>query len=38
MTTIGYLIVILGAGSIAVQLMGLIDRIDNPRPRRRRAA
>jgi hypothetical protein len=31
------LIVILGAGSIAVNLMNLIDRIDQPRPRKRRA-
>ncbi len=37
MTTLGYLIVILGAGSIAVNLMHLIDRIDQPRPRRRAA-
>ncbi len=37
MTTLGYMIVILGAGSIAVNLMHLIDRIDQPRPRRRHA-
>ena len=37
MTTLGYLIVILGAGSIAVNLMHLIDRIDQPCPRRRAA-
>ena len=37
MTTLGYIIVILGAGSIAVNLMRLIDRIDQPRPRRRHA-
>jgi hypothetical protein len=33
-----YIIVILGAGSIAVHLMHLIDRIDQPRHGRRRAA
>lgn len=37
MTTLGYLIVILGAGSIAVNLMRLIDRIDQPRRNRRHA-
>ena len=37
MTTIGYIIVILGAGSIAVNLMRLIDRIDQPHQRRRHA-
>ena len=37
MTTLSYIIVILGAGSIAVNLMRLIDRIDQPRQRRRRA-
>ena len=38
MTTLGYIIVILGAGSIAVNLMRLIDRLEQPQPRRRRAA
>ena len=38
MTTLGYIIVVLGAGSIAVNLMQLIDRIDQPRPCRRHAA
>lgn len=39
MTTLGYIIVILGAGSIAANLMRLIERIDTPRrqPRRRMA-
>jgi len=37
MTTLGYIIVILGALSIAVNLMRLIDRIDQPRQRRRHA-
>ena len=37
MTTLGYLIAVLGAGSIAVHLMHLIERIDQPRPRRRHA-
>ena len=37
MTTLGYFIVILGAGSIAVNLMRLIDRIDQPHQRRRHA-
>jgi hypothetical protein len=37
MTTLGYVIVILGAGSIAVNLMRLIDRIDQPQQRRRHA-
>ncbi len=37
MTTLGYIIVILGAGSIAVNLMRLIDRIDQPRRSRRHA-
>ncbi len=38
MTTLGYIIVILGAASIAVNLMRLIDRLDRPQPRRRRTA
>jgi hypothetical protein len=37
MTTLGYIIVILGAGSIAVNLMRLIDRLDQPQRRRRHA-
>lgn len=37
MTTLGYIIVILGAGSIAVNLMRLIDRIDQPQQRSRHA-
>lgn len=36
MTTIGLLITLLGAGSIAVNVMRLIDRIDRPAPRRKR--
>lgn len=38
MTTIGYIIVILGAASIAINIMRLIDRIDQPKQRRRRMA
>ena len=37
MTTLGYFVVILGAGSIAVNLMRLIDRIDQPQRSRRHA-
>ena len=37
MTTFAYIIVILGAASIAVNLMRLIDRIDQPRHSRRHA-
>ena len=36
MTTIGLFITLLGAGSIAVNVMRLIDCIDHPVPRRRR--
>lgn len=39
MTTIGYIIVILGAASFSVDLMRLIERVDRPsRHRRRRMA
>lgn len=38
MTTIGYIIVILGAASIAINIMRLIDRIDQPKQHRRRMA
>ena len=38
MTTLGYIIIILGAGSIAYNLMRLIDRIDQPHRAGRRAA
>lgn len=38
MTTLGYIIVILGAGSIAAHLMHLIERLDTPQQPRRRAA
>ena len=38
MTTIGLLITLLGAGSIAVNVMRLIDCIDRPAPRRKRRA
>lgn len=34
MTTIAYVFVLLGAACIAVNLMRLIDRIDNPHHRR----
>ena len=38
MTTIGLLITLLGAGSIAANVMRLIDHIDQPAPRHRRRA
>ena len=38
MTTIGLIITLLGAGSIAANVMRLIDCIDHPAPRRRRRA
>lgn len=38
MTIAGYIITILGVGSISYQLMRLIERIDSPRPTKRRAA
>ena len=38
MTTIGLVITLLGAGSIAANVMRLIDCIDHPAPRRRRRA
>ena len=34
MTTIGYVIVILGALSVSVNLMHLIDRLERPQHRR----
>ena len=36
MTTFGFIIILLGAGSIAANVMLLIDCIDKPAPRRRR--
>ena len=36
MTTFGLIITLLGAGSIAANVMRLIDCIDKPTPRRRR--
>ena len=36
MTTLGLIITLLGAGSIAANVMRLIDCIDKPAPRRRR--
>ena len=36
MTTLGLIITLLGAGSIAANVMQLIDCIDKPAPRRRR--
>lgn len=36
MTTIGLFITLLGAGSVAANVMRLIDCIDHPAPRRRR--
>ncbi len=38
MTTFGFIITILGAGSIAANVLRLIESIDRPAPRRRRAA
>lgn len=38
MTTFGLIISILGAGSIAVNIMRLIDFIDQPKQRKRRTA
>lgn len=38
MTVMGTIIVILGAGSVAVNLMLLIDKLDTPAPRRPRHA
>ena len=38
MTTIGYVIVILGALSVSVNLMHLIDRLERPQRRQRRTA
>lgn len=35
MTTLGLIITLLGAGSIAANVMRLIDCIDKPAPRRR---
>ncbi len=36
MTTIGYVIVILGALSVSVNLMHLVDRLEAPRARQHR--
>ena len=36
-TTLGYIIIIVGALSLSVNIMRLIDRLEQPRPRRRRA-
>ena len=36
MTTFGFIIILLGAGSIAANVMRLIYCIDKPAPRRRR--
>lgn len=38
MTIFGFIITILGAGSLAVNIMHLIDRLDQPKQRRRRTA
>ena len=38
MTTFGFIIILLGAGSIAANVMRLIDCIDKPTPKRRRRA
>ena len=37
MTTFGFCMILLGAGSVAVNLMRLFDRLDRPQPRRRTA-
>lgn len=38
MTTFGFVMILIGAGSIAANVMRLIDCIDRPAPRRRRMA
>lgn len=38
MTTFGFIITVLGAGSIAVNIMRLIDILDQPKLRRHRTA
>lgn len=38
MTTLGFIVTILGAGSFAVNMMHLIDRLDQPKQRRQRTA
>ena len=38
MTTFGFIIILLGAGSIVANVMRLIDCIDKPAPKRRRRA
>lgn len=38
MTTFGFIMILLGAGSIAANVMRLIDCIDKPAPRHRRRA
>lgn len=38
MTTFGFVMILIGAGSIATNVMRLIDCIDRPAPRRRRMA
>lgn len=37
MTTFGFCMVILGAGSVAANLMRLFDRLDRPQPKHRTA-
>ncbi len=36
MTTFGFIMILLGAASVAANVMHLIERIDRPTPRRRR--
>ena len=36
-STLGYIIIIVGALSVSVNIMRLIDRLERPRSRRRRA-
>lgn len=38
MTTFGFVMILIGAGSIAANVMRLIDCIDRPAPHRRRMA
>ena len=35
MTTFGFCMILLGAGSLSVNLMRLFDRLDRPQPKRR---
>jgi hypothetical protein len=37
MTTFGFVMILLGAGSVSASLMHLFERLDQPRPRRHAA-